>query len=422
MAAVAPTLFFIIRGMRNIDVAAAYNKGAIAWALVLLLPSNWRLRWWEQVICVLAVWLESMWLDRFKSSIMLVHVLVMAILLIRRNRTIKVSLPGAMQAVFWAWAFTMFSGSVLSIFFPALYGSLRLAVILSTLLLLLAWLWRWMGKTEEQSTGSGIRFYHSVLELAIMAYFSFVVPALQISSSRQASVLILSLLALLALVYAFMRRMNTLSLHYHRMKLEEQEIKRRYLKTIEIRHYIDKLFHLLGADLARKDLDAATRHFEKEIQPLCAELEERREMRVASAKLAKLIGYSLTQLASMKQIRTDIQVQEDAPIVEEDDLCIILNIWLDNAVETLREQEEGFFRLKIKMFRGKKLLIHVANSIENQSGSFEKITQNDEEDRGFGLRIAEKTIRRNTRMQHDSYISSAVDYHKPLFIQQLLVG
>lgn len=408
--------------MGTFDFAAAYNKGAIAWALVLLLPPNWRLRRWEQGLCVIVVWMESICLNRFKDSVMLVHVLVISILLLRKNRSLKQSLTGAMQAVFLAWGCTMFSGSVMTLLFPGLFGGMLLSCIASTVLILFAWAWRLAGKTRERKTEVGI-MYRAAIELVIMAYFSFVLPAFHISNPVTACILILSLLALLAIVYAFMCKMNTLALDYQRMRLEEKEIERRYRKTMEIQHYFNKQFDLLRDDLSRKDFHAATQHFESEIRPLYRELTgETHEMKLPSERLSRLLKHSVKQIQALPQIIMDIQVEENVLITEEDKLVQIMTVWLDNAVNVLEKQAEGFFRLRIKMAKGGRLLILVANSFDSKGEDYLKRTQNTENDKGFGLAMAQKLIHSTPSMTHDSYISNALDYHKPLFIHQLLIG
>ena len=402
-----------------------YGKLAIALALVCLLPAHWRMRRWEKAGCVVAIWIESICLDRFQSSLMLVHTLLLGLLLIRKKRSFGKSVSGAMSAIFTAWAFMALCGSILTLCFYRGISDIAFECLSSTLLILFGFLWRKAGRTKKKETAPLIEMYRMVLELAIMVFFSLVLPLLWQGNDRGSAVMILALLVLLGIVYLCMHKMNILALEYQRSQLHEQEIERQYRKTVEIRHHFQKLFDLLGQDLARKDLGAASRHFESHIGPVYREIyKEGRNMKLKSELFDKLIQDALQQIHLMNGVQTEIEIEADVVLDENDiNLFKIMTVWLDNAVEALDKQQDGYFCLKIKQTdQYNRLLIYVANSVdENVQGYYDMMKEN-RLDRGYGLAMAEDLIYCSSTMLHDCYVSQAVSFHKPLFVQQLMIG
>ncbi len=186
----------------------------------------------------------------------------------------------------------------------------------------------------------------------------------------------------------------------------------------KIAHEHGNQLSVLSGYIASANLEKAKSYLEKIIGNCNSENELLSHIKESGLKALLVFKIAMIE---RKNIDFELVVDEDIEntIIPSEDLCQIVGIFLDNAIDAAVQSEEPYITMSI-LKNEKDLAIIIMNSTNNEDIDTEKIYQkgysSKGEGRGFGLHIVDEIVKKYKELNLQTRVEDG------LFIQELRVA
>lgn len=271
-----------------------------------------------------------------------------------------------------------------------------------------------------------ILFHTVYVEITILVFLSIIMPmALLINNSsifQFVSYIVLGFIILFLLLSLFYNIfINHKKTVLENEKLADKIILEKHREILEFHHYYGKLYETISSMVEHGDLTQLRSYFKKYFSPISSDVKEKINQIESELIKGMLLGVITSLSKKQKELRNfevfSVYGKWKTVGIEEMELFKILTIFIENAIEEIEGQENGYINIFLNQDT-ENTYIKIDNTVIREinvseiyrNGYTSKIKHS-----GTGLYLAERIINKHPNIEHINYVKFN------LFTQYLII-